>query len=86
MYPDYLDSVQPNRRPRFVIRRSSVYALSLSLSLFNYQPDEYMESVVVHLEEQSLHLLLAAIADECQLESNIGIKRAPHPLSPRSSP
>lgn len=65
---------------------SDVVRCMLSLSLFNYQADEYMESVVVHLEEQSLHLLLAAIADECQLESNIGRKRAPQPLSPRSSP
>lgn len=29
----------------------------VSLSLLNYQIDEYMESVVVHLDEPSLQLL-----------------------------
>lgn len=65
---------------------SDVVRCMLSLSLFNYQADEYVESVVVHLEEQSLHLLLAGIADECQLERNVGRKCAPHPVSTRSSP
>lgn len=39
----------------------------LQLSLLNYQIDEYMESVVVSLAEQSLPSLLAVIAQECGL-------------------
>ena len=41
----------------------------LQLSLLNYQIDEYMESVVVSLAEQSLPSLLAVIAEECGLST-----------------
>ena len=41
----------------------------LQLSLLNYQIDEYMESVVVSLAEQSLPSLLAVIAEECGLRT-----------------
>ncbi len=43
----------------------------LVLSLLNYQVDEYMESVVVHLEASSIQLLLSAISDECHLQSEL---------------
>ena len=41
----------------------------LQLSLLNYQIDEYMESIVVSLAEQSLPSLLAVIVEECGLNT-----------------
>lgn len=69
------------------------YALSsdtlwsmLMLSLLNYQIDEYMESVVVHLEESDIRLLLSAISDECQLNGEAKKFHVPNNLSPLSPP
>lgn len=65
---------------------SEILRSMVSLSLLNYQIDEYMESVVVHLDEPSLQLLVSAIADECQLGINLGRNYKPQLLNHISSP
>lgn len=57
----------------------------LILSMLNYQIDEYMESVVVHLEKPSIQLLLSTIFDECQLRGDarrVHLSKSLSPLTP----